>query len=208
MKIIDQSYRITRWDPEIDLKEICEAARLCYKSKPLTTYEDRKKFVAKRLNLNSDNPHLSPLEHSILSVIFITNRGVTHELVRHRLTSINQESTRYCNYSKDRFGNEVTFIRDNSISDDEMSNWLLDCKTCEKRYFNRLVTMPPDRARGVLNNDVKSEIKITANYREWRHIFKLRCDNKHAHYQMVELMTPLLNEVKEELPCIFGDISY
>ena len=208
MILVDQSYEITRWNPDKDLEEICDAARLCYKSGKLNNRKEQELFIRNRLKLDSDNPHLSPLEHSILSVKFVTNRGITHELVRHRLASFNQESTRYCNYSKDRFGNEVTFIRDSSISDEDMGNWLLDCKTCEKRYFNRLLTMPPDQARGVLNNDVKSEIKITANYREWRHIFKLRCDNKHAHYQMVELMTPLLNELKEELPCIFGDINY
>ena len=209
MILVDQSYRITRWDPDIDLKEICEGARLCYKSPELNTREEREKFIAKSLKLNSDNPHLSPLEHSILSVVFTTNRGITHELVRHRLASPNQESTRYCNYSKGKFDYNVRFIRDTSVPEEDMNNWLDDCRLCEYRYFNRLKKgYSTDKARGVLNNDVKSEIKITANYREWRHIFKLRCDNKHAHYQMVELMTPLLNELKDELPCIFGDINY
>lgn len=203
MIIVNQSYKITRWDPDVDLREMCEAARICYKSPELKTREDQESFL-RRIR---DRGHYTPFEHSILSVIFITNRGVSHELVRHRLVSPNQESTRYCNYSKDKFEHSVRFIKDTSIPESEIGAWLNDCELCEERYFGRLDKgYTPDRARGVLNNDVKTEIKITANYREWRHIFKLRCDNKHAHYQMVELMKPLFDEVCAELPCVFDDI--
>lgn len=202
---MDQSHTITRWEPDVDLSEICDAARLCYKAKDLESKKDMEIFV-ERLR---DQKHFSPFEHSILSVKFITNRGVTHELVRHRLMSPNQESTRYCNYSSGKFDYNVRFIRDTSVTEENMKQWLDDCELCERRYFKRLTQgCTPDHARGVLNNDVKSEIKISANYREWRHIFKLRCDDKHAHYQMVELMKPLLDEVKQELPCVFGDINY
>lgn len=208
MKLVKQSYKITRWDPEKDLEEICRGARICYKSKELETRPEMEKFIESLVKRDPDNPHYSPLEHSILSVEFVTNRGITHELVRHRLISPNQESTRYCNYSKGKFDSHVRFILDTSVSAKDMSDWIADCADCEERYFARLAKgMRPDQARGVLNNDVKSEIKITANYREWRHIFNLRCDEVHAHYQMVELMAPLLKEVSDELPCIFGDIA-
>ena len=210
MILVNQSYKITRWDPEVDLREICDAARTCYKSSDLESRESQERFISHLINRDKEHPHLSPLEHSILSVKFITNRGVTHELVRHRLTSVNQESTRYCNYSKEKFSQNVKFILDTSVVNDpqDYKDWFDDCEKCEYGYFKRLAKgWTPDRARGVLNNDVASEIKITANYREWRHIFNLRCDDKHAHYQMVELMTPLLKEVATELPCIFGDIA-
>lgn len=208
MLLVNQSYEITRWDPEADLREICDGARLCYKSADLESREAQEQFISHLILRDKDHPHHSPLEHSILSVKFVTNRGITHELVRHRLASPNQESTRYCNYSKGKFDHNVRFILDTSVSAEDMADWISDCEDCERKYFKRLAKgYTPDRARGVLNNDVKSEIKITANYREWRHIFNLRCDDKHAHYQMVELMTPLLKEVATELPCVFGDIA-
>lgn len=205
MKIVDQGYEINRWDPSTDMREICQGARLCYKSNPLDDYEQMDKFIRSLIRRG----HHTPLEHSILSVTFTTNRAITHELVRHRVASINQESTRYCNYGNDRFEHNVYFIRDTSIPEEYLNDWYEDCLLCEKRYFERLEKgYTPNEARGVLNNDVKAEIKITANYREWRHIFKLRCDSVHAHRQMVELMTPLLEEVTKVLPCVFDDIKY
>ena len=208
MILVDQSYKITRWDPEKDLEEICDGARTCYKAATLSTRKDMEMFVEKLRDRDPKHPHHSPFEHSILSVKFITNRGISHELVRHRLMSPNQESTRYCNYSKGKYDFNVRFIRDTSIQQEDMADWISDCEDCERRYFKRLAKgYPPDVARGVLNNDVKTEIKITANYREWRHIFNLRCDDIHAHYQMAELMNPLLDEVSKELPCVFGDIK-
>lgn len=205
MILVDHGYTITRWDPEIDLREMCDAAETCYQSPAHKSKKDQEKFIRSI----RDRGHRTPLEHSILSVKFVTNRGVTHELVRHRLASPNQESTRYCCYDKDKFDNNVRFIRDTSVPEEDMDEWLRGCKLCEEEYFNRLkIFKTPDRARGALNNDVKSTIKITTNYREWRHIFQLRCDDAHAHYQMVELMSPLLNDVRKELPCVFDDISY
>lgn len=215
MIIVPQSYIIDRWDPEKDLDEICKAARICYKAKNLNNLESKQKFVkalrmSKKKNGDVDsNPHLSPYEHTILSVTFTTNIGISHEIVRHRLASFNQESSRYCTYTKERFGSNVYFIDDTSIPERFRNDWLQDCKLCEDRYFNRIGSgLTTDQARGVLNKDVKTEIKVTANYREWRHIFQLRCDDKHAHYQMVELMTPLLHELKDVIPCVFDDILY
>lgn len=211
MRIVDQSYEIVFFEPETDLQRICMGARLCYKSKDLTDISQMAKFVKSLRDRDPDNPHHSPLEHSSMSVIFTTNRGISHELVRHRLASFSQESTRYCNYQKDRFSNEVTFIRDSAVDkNDEFAyqTWLNGLALTEAEYFDRLKNgYSPEQARGCLTNDVKTEIMVTANYREWRHIFKLRCD-KHAHYQMRELMIPLFEYVRDELPCVFDDITF
>ena len=210
MKIIEQSYEIDHFEPKEDVRRICRAARICYKSSELTDFNDQCTFIERLLKRNPDNPHLSPLEHSSLSVIYITNIGVSHELVRHRLTSPNQESSRYCCYEKQRFGKEVLFIKDSAIKEDgaDYISWLNECAGVERNYFNRLgLGYNTDIARNALTKDVKTELMITANYREWRHIFKLRC-SKEAHYQMREAMIPVLQEVKEKLPCVFGDISY
>lgn len=209
MIIEDQSYEIERWEPEEDLKLICKAARICYKSPEMADRKAMEDFIQKLRTSDPEHPHHSPLEHSLLSVRFITNRGISHEIVRHRLIAVNQESTRYCNYTKDRWDSNVHFIRDTSIKEGpEYDAWLEDCRKCEEQYFNRIASRECrlDQARGVLNNDVKTELIVTTNYREWLHILNLRCDKKHAHYQMVELMTPLLNELKAELPCVFGDL--
>lgn len=205
MKIIDQSFEIDHFAPEEDVRRICRAARICYQSKELTTYEDRCEFIERLMKRDPDNPHHSPLEHSSLSVIFTTNRAISHELVRHRIASFNQESTRYCTYSNDKFTNNVTFIND-THQERYYEDWLDSCRDCERKYFQRLNDgYGTDEARGVLNNDVKTEIMVTANYREWRHILKLRT-SKQAHYQMRELMIPLKEYLAEELPCVFGEI--
>jgi thymidylate synthase (FAD) len=209
MQIIDQYFMIEHFDPETAIKLISDNARRCYKSPKLETYAEQCEFVDKLIHKDPDNPHLSPLEHSTLSVTFVTNLGASHELVRHRLASINQESTRYCNYSKDRFSNEITFIRDPKFTtnDEDYQALLDDCAECEKRYFNRLARgHKPEEARGVLNNDIKTELCITTNYREWRHILKLRT-SPGAHYQVRDLMIPLRGYLAEALPCVFGDLT-
>ena len=210
MKIIDQRFHIDHFEPEEDIRRITRAARICYKSKDLTTHESRCRFVDRLKKRNPENPHMSPFEHSSLSVIFITNRGVSHEMVRHRLMSPNQESSRYCCYDRESFGNELTFIRDSAISDEGPAylEWLNECAGVEKNYFRRLDWgYGTDTARNALTTDVKTELIITTNYREWRHILKLRC-SKEAHYQMREAMLPVLIYLKKELPCVFDDIPY
>ena len=210
MKVINQSFEIDHFEPEEDVRRIARAARICYKSNDLNTHEERCKFLTNLKKRNLDNPHMSPFEHSSLSVIFITNRGVSHEMVRHRLMSPNQESSRYCCYEREKFGNEVIFIRDSAIPNggSRYSEWLTECQGVEKNYFRRLdLGYSTDTARNALSNDVKTELIITANYREWRHILKLRC-SKEAHYQMREAMIPVLWFLKTELPCVFDDIPY
>ena len=161
------------------------------------------------------------IEHSSLSIKFKVDRGVSHELVRHRIASFAQESTRYVNYSLDKFGNEINVIDiENSINlDNKMKNmdaeiikeiideWLMAMIHAEKHYLRMIkLGATPQIARSVLPNSTKTEITITANYREWRNFFKLRVPET-AHPSMREVTIPLLKELKTRLPIIFDDIS-
>jgi len=163
--------------------------------------------------------HESVIEHGSMTVKFIIDRGVSHELVRHRLASFSQESTRYCNYSKDKFDNQLTFIvpcwldltdwdgRITVPSDDPKMIWLRAMSRAEIDY-NKLIESGwvAQEARSILPNSLKTEIVVTANFREWRTIFTQRT-SKAAHPQMREIMVPLLNEVKERIPVVFDDIN-
>lgn len=202
-----------------ELQHIEKIGRVCYKSEGNITEdgESAKKFVKMLIR----NGHEAMIEHSSLSVKFTVDRGVSHELVRHRIASFAQESTRYCNYSKDKFGSECTFIdlAEGTILDTKMKNmpaeeinlilmeWDLAMEDAENHYMKMLeLGATPQIARSVLPNSTKTEITITANYREWRNFFKLRVP-KTAHPQMREVTTPLLNELKKRIPVIFDDIE-
>ena len=216
MKIIKPSYEILTPISDGGIKElqhIEKIGRVCYKSEDRITDdgESAKKFVKMLIS----NGHEAMIEHSSLSVKFVVDRGVSHELVRHRIASFAQESTRYCNYSKDKFGNEITVILpcffdtgmgilSNSLVYQE---WKLACECAEERYFNLLkMGATPQQARTVLPNSLKTEITITANYREWRNFFKLRTAEA-SHPQMREITIPLLKEIKTLIPIIFDDIE-
>ena len=216
MKIIKPSYEILTPISDGGIKElqhIEKIGRVCYKSEDRITDdgESAKKFVKMLIS----NGHEAMIEHSSLSVKFVVDRGVSHELVRHRIASFAQESTRYCNYSKDKFGNEITVILpcffdtgmgilSNSLVYQE---WKLACEYAEERYFNLLkMGATPQEARTVLPNSLKTEITITANYREWRNFFKLRTAEA-SHPQMREVTIPLLKELKTLIPIIFDDIE-
>ena len=204
MRLINASYKIITFDPMVDVYDICLGYTTCYNSPMPRTFAERCNFIRKHRN------HESQLEHSRLTVLFTINRGVSHELVRHRHCSFGQQSTRYCNYSKDRFDNRLTYINDTSIVHDSESYdaWIRGLANAEELYFERLkLGDKPEQARGGLPNDLATELLVTTNYREWRSIFKLRCDS-HAHYQMREVMIPLFNEVCSKLPCVFDDISF
>ena len=216
MKIIKPSYEILTPISDGGIKElqhIEKIGRVCYKSEDRITDdgESAKKFVKMLIN----NGHEAMIEHSSLSVKFVVDRGVSHELVRHRIASFAQESTRYCNYGKDKFGNEITVILpcffdtgmgilSNSLVYQE---WKLACECAEERYFNLLkMGATPQEARTVLPNSLKTEITVTANYREWRNFFKLRTAEA-SHPQMREVAIPLLKELKTLIPIIFDDIE-
>jgi thymidylate synthase (FAD) len=207
MQIIDQSYEIlSEIDSDYILKFIEHAGRTAYKSEDKITFDSAETFIRQIIKRG----HESVLEHFNITVKFITDRGVTHELVRHRLCAYTQESTRYCNYSK----KGMTFIKPVFWqTQDELhklalwENWRNAMITSENIY-NRLLIIgaSPQEARSVLPNSLKTEIVTTTNLREWRHILKLRT-SKAAHPQMRALMTPLLNELKTILPILFDDIE-
>ena len=222
MNKIKASYEILTPISEGGIKElqhIEKIGRVCYKSEDYITEdgESARKFVAMLIR----NGHEAMIEHSFLSVKFTVDRGVSHELVRHRLASFAQESTRYCNYAKDKFGAECAFIDlepgimlDNKMkkmSGEEialvMAEWTSAMEDAERHYMRLLeLGATPQIARAVLPNSTKTEITVSANYREWRNFFKLRVPAD-VHPQMREVTIPLLKELKGMIPVIFDDIE-
>ena len=216
MLLIKPSHKIEFIQPDA-LKRIEFAGRTCYKSEAAITSGSAKKFVKMIINRG----HETVLEHANMTVRFICDRGVTHEIVRHRLVAYSQESTRYCNYS-----GGVTFIippwiaidpgeysiqdlmqfgDDGPIIPEDF--WFFAMIQAEYNYKELIEKeWTPQQARSVLPNSLKTEIVCTANFREWRHIFRLRTSPK-AHPQMQELMKPLLVEIKERVPIVFDDIE-
>ena len=206
MKIINASYHIeTPIDGAEILKRIEKAGRTCYKSEDRITAESAEAFVRMLI----ERGHESVLEHESITVRFVCDRGVSHEIVRHRIASFSQESTRYCNYSNDRFGSELTFIKPCFWKEWTLAykQWSLAVSFAEKEYFALLdCGCTPQEARSVLPNSTKTEVVMTANLREWRHFLKLRTA-KAAHPQMRELTVPLLHELQERIPVVFDDIK-
>ena len=222
MNKIKASYEILTPISEGGIKElqhIEKIGRVCYKSEDYITEdgESARKFVAMLIR----NGHEAMIEHSFVSVKFTVDRGVSHELVRHRIASFAQESTRYCNYAKDKFGAECAFIDlepgimlDNKMkkmSGEEialvMAEWTSAMEDAERHYMRLLeLGATPQIARAVLPNSTKTEITVSANYREWRNFFKLRVPAD-VHPQMREVTIPLLRELKGMIPVIFDDIE-
>lgn len=188
------------------LRKIERCGRVCYKSEDKIEEGSAEKFVADLIKRG----HEAVLEHASITVKFVVDRGVSHELVRHRLASYCQESTRYCNYSKDEFGKEITFIIPEYLEykSKAWNTWKENMKECEKAYFDLLdFGLSPQEARCVLPNSTRTEVIMTANLREWRLFFKLRTA-KAAHPQMREVTRPLLDTLKELVPVVFDDITY
>lgn len=223
MKIVKAGYEILRPNPldgiaELKHLELC--ARTAYKSEDRITEdgESAKRFVKMLI----ESGHESTLEHGGMTVKFIVDRGVSHEIVRHRLASYTQESTRYCNYSKDKFGNEITVIwpsffempmniymgtTEGWITYPELEQeWYFAMEKAEDAYFELLDRgATPQEARSVLPNSLKTEVVMTANWREWRHFLRLRAAHD-AHPQIREVAKPLLNELHEKIPVLFDDV--
>lgn len=206
MKVINAGYEfITPIDGDVILKRIEQAGRTCYKSEDNITDESAIKFAQNIIKRG----HEAVLEHCSFTVKFIVDRGVSHEIVRHRVASYCQESTRYCNYSKDKFGNEITVIKPCfwKESSDQFIEWKSAMKIAENHYFDLLAQgATPQEARTVLPNSLKTEVVMTANIREWRHFLKLRTSSA-AHPQIREVAIPLLKELQEKIPVLFDDIE-
>lgn len=225
MRLVKPSYDILEMST-LPFQSIEEAARTCYKSEDKITPDSAKKFVENLVKRG----HHAMIEFADMTVRFVCDRGVTHELVRHRLCSFAQESTRYCNYSKDKHKNQLTFIIPSWMYDIteglyetgsnfkwhkdtkelDMSDWTIEeCTWMNAMYESELsylkmiqIGSTPQQARSVLPNSLKSEIVVKANFREWMHIFALR-NAPTAHPQMQELMAPLHLHMKDLCPEIF-----
>lgn len=188
------------------LNKIERCGRVCYKSEGKIEEGSAEKFVAGIIKRG----HEAVLEHASVTVKFVVDRGVSHEIVRHRIASYCQESTRYCNYSKDDFSSEITCIIPHYLDykSEGWETWKAAMKSCEDAYFKLLdIGHTAQEARAVLPNSLKTEVVMTANLREWRTFFKLRCANA-AHPQMREVTRPLLEDFKNLIPVVFDDITY
>ena len=211
MQIVKQSWEFLNEPNGEQILQLIEiAGRTCYKSEDKITPESSRAFVKKLI----DSGHHAMIEHGSITVKMITDRGVTHEIVRHRIASYAQESTRYCNYSKDKFGNEITVIlpvwfydeRDTTQKRIQYSRWEDACRQAEFYYLSLLdAGQTAQEARSVLPNSLKTEIVMTANPREFRHFFTLRA-SKAAHPQMRALALDMLKGFKATIPVLFDDI--
>ena len=206
MKIISPSFQF--FEPvqgEAILKRIERAGRVCYKSEGNIKEDSAGKFIGNLLKRG----HESVLEHEKLTVSVICDRGVTHELVRHRIASYSQESTRYCNYSNEKFGRELTFIKPCFWAEDDARYgiWKDQMQSIEDAYLQLIdAGATPQEARSILPNSLKTEIVVTMNMREWRHFFRLRTAPA-AHPQMREIACLMLAGFRAEVPVLFDDID-
>ena len=173
MKIVEPSVFL-KWITPNALQVIEAAGRVCYKSENNISESSATPFISNIMKRG----HTSVIEHAAASFRIITDRGVTHEMVRHRIASFSQESTRYCNYTNDKFNNEISVIEPPAMSDTCRQSWYKACETAEKEYFNMLAAgATPQIARSILPTCLKTEIIMTCNFREWVHFLKLthRC---------------------------------
>jgi len=222
MKLIKPSYKIiTPINGDEILKTLEAVARTCYKSEDKIESDSAPKLIKNIISRG----HEAMIEFYDVIVKFTCDRGVSHEIVRHRIASYAQESTRYCNYNKDKFNNQVTFIIPSWLNIEEgywnaeklskitnkthsgEASWIMLMLEVESVY-NELISKgwKAEMARSVLSNSLKTEINVKMNLREWRHFFNLRCSLA-AHPQMRELTIPLLSEFKNKIPIIFDNIN-
>ena len=205
MRIIEPYFEILdELDGKKMLQKIERIGRVCYKSEDLITEDSAEKCIRNILKRG----HESVIEHEKISVKMVCDRGVTHEIVRHRVASYSQESTRYCNYQKDKFGNELTFIKPVFWKEDspEYALWKESMQQIEDQYM-KLIEMgaSAQEARSILPNSLKTEIVVTMNLREWRHFFRLRTASA-AHPQIREIAGMVLEEFRRQIPVVFDEL--
>ena len=206
MKIIKPSYEILDViNPEQVMKKLELAGRVCYKSEDRIREGSAERFLRNIIK----NGHESVIEHEKVTALFVIDRGVSHELVRHRIGSYSQESTRYCNYSKGKYGAEITVIEPFFFQDRKAYQiWEAACRNAEQSYLALIAQgCTAQEARSVLPNSLKTEVAVTFNYREWRHFFRLRASAA-AHPQMKQVAIPLLLLFQEKLNVLFEDLEY
>ena len=205
MKMVSPSFELLDCPDGMALLQKIElAGRVCYKSEAKITPDSAYGFVRRLL----ESGHESVLEHEKISVRMICDRGVSHEIVRHRIASYSQESTRYCNYSLDKYQNELTFIRPFfwTNAPEKFQIWKEAMEMAERSYLALIAKgASPQEARSVLPNSLKTEIVVTMNMREWRHFFRLRTDAA-SHPQMRETACALLEDFRARVPILFDTL--
>ncbi len=206
MKLIEPEVFVEDYDGKEIMRRIERACRICYRSEDKITDTSYKNLLNNCINRG----HESVLEHEKISVKLVGDIGTYKDLTRHRIASFSIESTRYCNYGKDKFGNELKFMRPVHIEEGtkEYEIWEECMKNVEKAYIEMSsLGCLPDQLRMLLPHSTAAEYTLTANIREWRHIFSLRCSS-HTHPAIRQLLIPLLLKFKEDMPELFNEVEY
>lgn len=206
MKIIDPIMEVEKYDGLQIMKNIERACRTCYRSEGLITDESYKSLIKNCINRG----HESVLEHEKITIRMTCDIGVYKDLTRHRAgASYSIESTRYCNYSKDKFDNEIKFIKPCNIEDENNLACWKECMKNIETYYNVMANnkAKPDELRLLLPHSTAAQVTMTCNIREWRHILSLRCSAM-AHPSIQQLLIPLLLKFKEDMPELFDSVEY
>ena len=208
MNIVEPWVEVRRFDGKQIMKNLELAAKQCYRTQGNITDNSYDHFLRSCINRG----HESVLEHEKVTVRIYSDIGSYKDLTRHRHASFSVESTRYCNYSKDKFNNQLSFIKPvnmNIYSDSKLyDEWHNTMEMLEKAYMNMSRNgATPDQLRMILPHSTAAEYVMTANIREWRHIFELRAD-KHTHPSIQQVMIPLLLYFKQEMPALFDEVNY
>jgi thymidylate synthase (FAD) len=194
--IVEQSAKLL-WITPNAAQNIELSGRVCYKSEDRITDDSAEKFV----KMISDRGHESVIEHASASFLLTTDRGIANEIVRHRIASYSQESTRYVNYNK-RFGLQVVIPL--GLNSEQEVIWALSIKDAAEKY-EKMISLgcAPEVARDILPTCTKADIVVTANFREWKHIIRLRTSPK-AHPKIRQLIGYVENTLIKECPAVFG----
>ena len=206
MKIIEPKIEIEKVEYNQIMKNLERACRTCYRSEDKITEESYKTLLKNCINRG----HESILEHEKITIRMICDIGVYKDLTRHRHASFSIESTRYCNYGKDKFENQIKFIKPVNIEEgtEIYEEWKKSLEEIEKHYIKMVeLGATPDQMRMILPHSTAALVTMTANIREWKHILSLRC-TKHAHPAVEQVMIPLLLHFKKNMPEIFENIEY
>jgi len=206
MQIVDPYIQVEKVDGKKIMRNIERACRTCYRSEGKITEESYKTLLKNCITRG----HESVLEHEKITVRMYCDLGVYKDLTRHRIASFSIESTRYCNYGKDKFDNELKVIKPCNIEEGTKlyENWKSACEAIEKNYMEMSKEGAlPDQLRMILPHSIGAEVTMTANIREWKHILALRA-SKHTHPSIRQLLIPLLLHFKEIMPEIFDGVEY
>ncbi len=205
MRIVEPWIKVEKIDGKQIMKRIERACRTCYRSEGKITEDSYKKLIKNCIT----SGHESVLEHEKVTVRIYSDIGSYKDLTRHRFASFSVESTRYCSYDKDKYGNEIAIMNPVYIEDKEVYEvWKKTMEGMEKGYMEmKRLGASTDMCREVLPHSTAGEYTMTANIREWKHILKLRT-NKRVHPSIRQVLIPLLKYFKEQMPEIFDDVEY